>query len=116
MKTMRLILPLPPLGNRYIRRGRTHQYKTQEARDYCAHVARIGHEAGMVPLEGPVAVTVDVYRKRKAGDLDGYMKVLCDSMEGICYLNDNQIIDNHSRRFDDALNPRVEITVAPAKQ
>ena len=113
---MKLVLPLPPLGNRYLRKCRTHIYKTDEAKQYCAEVARIGRERGIEPILGDVGIIIYVYRARRAGDLDAFYKVLLDSLEGVCYLNDRQIIEHYARRFDDKLNPRVEITVVEIKQ
>lgn len=110
--TQTLILPLPPLGNRYLRRAGHTIYKTKEAKDYCRHVSFIGAQNKTKVLSGDVKVSVDVYRARKAGDLDGFSKVLLDSLEGVLYENDRQVVDYHARRFDDPKNPRVEVTVS----
>lgn len=60
-------------------------------------------------LEGPVAVVVKVYRAAKRGDLDNFMKCLLDGLQGTAYKNDKQIVEMHSYRYDDKLNPRVEV-------
>lgn len=106
-----LTLGLPPLGNRYWRMARNRIYMTREARDYKRAVAGIGMAKRIQPLTGEVAVLIRVYRARKAGDADGFGKVLLDSLEGVCYENDRQIVDYHVKRFDDRDNPRVEIEV-----
>lgn len=111
----RIVLPLPPLGNRYLRRAGHTIYKTKEAKEYCEYVSFVGAQRKAKVLSGDVKIAVDVYRARRAGDLDGYQKVLLDSLEGVLYENDRQIVDNHSRRFDDPKNPRVEVTVSEVR-
>ena len=63
------------------------------------------------PIAGPVVVSMDYYRPRRTGDLDNNFKCLLDCLQGAAYLNDSQIVEIHARRFDDKLNPRVEVTV-----
>lgn len=62
------------------------------------------------PLEGMLACTLHLYfgDKRKR-DVDAYIKILLDSMEGICYENDNQINELHVYRNYDKQNPRTEV-------
>jgi crossover junction endodeoxyribonuclease RusA len=67
---------------------------------------------GVEPIEGDCAVVIRVYRKAKRGDLDNYLKLLLDTLEGAAYHNDNQIVELHAYRYDDRLNPRVEISVS----
>lgn len=106
-----LTLGLPPLGNRYWRMARNQIYQTKEAREYKRAVAAVGLAKRIAPLAGEVAVSIRVFRARRAGDLDGYAKVLLDSLEGVCYENDRQIVEFHAARFDDKSNPRVEVEV-----
>lgn len=64
-----------------------------------------------VVLSGPVAVTIDVFRERKSGDLDNRVKICLDSMEGVFFENDSQVRELHAYLHDDKHDPRIEISV-----
>lgn len=111
---MKLVLPIPPLANQYRQfdRKRGFYYRTKEADQYKLRVGKYAVANGLwMPSDGPVAVTVHIHRPRKSGDIDGYLKVLLDVLEGIAYVNDKQIVELHAHRHDDKLNPRVEVEV-----
>lgn len=108
-----LTLPLPPSANRYWRSSGGRVYVSTEAKDYKAHVAQLCNVRQIEPLTCDVQVVLDVYRARKAGDLDNWIKVALDSLNGYCYLDDKQIIGINAHRFDDKANPRIEILVSP---
>lgn len=103
-----LTLPYPPSGNRYWRHAKGRTYLSAEARAYRAAVARV---APTLPLDGPVSVTLTVYRPRKAGDLDNTFKVLLDALNGLAWHDDSQIEELHGYRHDDKDAPRVEVEV-----
>ena len=46
----------------------------------------------MSSLTGPVSVEFKVYRPAKRGDLDNFLKVMLDGMQGTMYKNDKQIV------------------------
>ena len=99
-----LTLPVPPSANRYwIHTGRG-VVTSPEAKAYKQAVRLLVPEQMIV---GDVAVNVSVYRARKSGDLDNYLKVMLDALQGVLYANDNQITEIHAFRYDDADNPRV---------
>lgn len=109
---MKLILPLPPRNNVYYRHSRGVTHLSTEGRRYKSTVYMDAVTQGCeAPLEGSLRVTVDVYRARRAGDLDGYFKGLFDALNGVAYTDDQQIVEIHARRLDDKHNPRVEVTV-----
>ena len=64
------------------------------------------------PLSTPVTLNILQYfgDKRKR-DIDAYIKVLLDSMEGIVYENDNQVNEMHVYKEYDKENPRVIVQV-----
>lgn len=64
------------------------------------------------PRKGDLAVNVLLYfgDKRKR-DIDAYLKILLDSMEGIVYENDVQIHELHVFKLYDKENPRTEISI-----
>lgn len=103
-------LPIPPSANRYWKVYRNRIVVTDEAWAYKDKINLLLR--GAVPLTGNVCVNFSVFRPRRAGDLDNYNKVLLDSLQGLAYKNDNQIIEIHSFRKDDKENPRVEFMVS----
>lgn len=110
---MKLVLPLPPLGNRYkeFNRRAGVYYRTKEADQYRLRTGKYAVARGLWPTSHPVAVSVRIFRKRKAGDIDGWLKVLLDALEGVAYVNDKQIVELHAYRFDDKADPRVEVEI-----
>jgi crossover junction endodeoxyribonuclease RusA len=111
---MRLILPYPPSANRLWKNARGHMVKSAEAKVYGYQVLAIAQQAGISPMTGAVAVTIDVYRPRKSGDLDNRLKITIDSLNGLAWNDDAQIVEIHARRFDDKHNPRIEVEVSAA--
>jgi crossover junction endodeoxyribonuclease RusA len=109
--TIHLTLPVPPSANRYWRHERNMIHRSSEAKAYIAQVAWLCKEQGIVPLDGNVCVSVDVYRPAKRGDLDNYAKILLDSLCGYAYHDDAQIVEIHAGRYDDKANPRIEVQV-----
>lgn len=108
---MRVTLPYPPsVNNLYFTVGR-RRVLSNEGRAYKQKAAMLALAAGMRPLAGPIAVVVDVYRPRKAGDLDNSLKSLLDSLKGIAFQDDSQIVELQARRHDDKGNPRAEVTI-----
>ena len=61
-------------------------------------------------MDGPVALNLTVFRPRKSGDLDNYLKIMLDALQGFLYDNDSQIVEIHAYRQDDKDNPRVVLT------
>lgn len=114
---MKLVLPIPPLSNQYRQFNRQAgcYYRTKEAEQYRLRTGKYAVANGLwMPSSGPVAFTVHIFRPRKQGDIDGYLKVLFDVLEGIAYENDKQIVELHAFRHDDKHNPRVEVDVTEA--
>ena len=110
---IRLTLPTPPSANRYWRTYRNRVTVSAEAKTYKTAVGWIARSVIDEPLQGDIAVTLRVYRKAKRGDLDNYSKVGLDSLNGIAYLDDSQIVELHAYRFDDKDNPRMEVEITP---
>lgn len=108
---IRLTLPLPPLLNRYYRTDRGITHLSDDGRAFKRDVFVIAKAAGVVPLQGAVRVRIDVYRKRKAGDVDGYCKSVLDALNGLAYDDDSQVVELLVRRFDDKANPRAEVCI-----
>jgi crossover junction endodeoxyribonuclease RusA len=106
-------LPVPPSGNRYWRHARGRTYRSEEANTYRDAIAFLWPVGSHPPIRRPtpVRVSLDWYRERASGDLDNRAKCMLDSLNGVAYEDDSQVIDLRMRRFDDKDNPRIEVTV-----
>lgn len=107
----KLTLPLPPSANRYWRYVNGHPTVSAEARNYKLAAGWIAKEQGVEMVATPVRLRIDVFRSRKAGDLDNYLKVLLDAMSGILWEDDEQVVQIVATRYDDKDNPRAELTL-----
>ena len=110
---MTITLPIPPSANRYWRTFRGRTVVSAEAKAYKEAAAWMAKAAGAEIIDGGVAVTMRVYRPAKRGDTDNFLKVTLDSLNGIAYSDDSQIVEIHAYRYDDKANPRVEVEVVP---
>ena len=110
---MEFTLPFPPSVNRYWRMPRAlgRPILSREARLYKSQAGLEARRQGVRQLTGDVLVQIDVYRPARRGDIDNFGKVALDSLNGIAWNDDNQIIDLHLRRFDDKTNPRLQVRV-----
>lgn len=66
-------------------------------KDYVGLHAKVAM-AGRVPFDGAIRINVDVFTKYKptslkAGDVDNHLKAAMDALNGICYVDDRQIVD-----------------------
>ena len=107
-----VILPLPPSVNHYyVNTGRGGRALSPGARNWIAAAELAIYHAHLVRYAGPVAVTMHVYRERKAGDLDNRIKLTLDALNGHAWGDDAQVVELHAYRRDDAANPRVEVEI-----
>src|SRR3990167_9689727 len=103
MKTFKL--PYPPSGNKYWRHFRGITCVSSEARKYRNQAGLFAISQGVKVLEGPICVGLEIYRPQKRGDIDNSLKVLFDSLNGIAWNDDGQIVELHAYRFDDRADP-----------
>jgi len=108
---VKLILPYPPSANSLTAVVQGRRVKTREHRRYATVVSSIASREGVSLLEGEVVLRVDVYRPRRQGDLDNTLKAVQDSLKGIAWRDDKQVVEIVARRFEDKDNPRIEIEV-----
>jgi len=106
LREIHLTLPIPPSANKYWIYARGRVRTSPEAKAYKDAVRLLTPK---YIIEGRVAVNVSVFRPAKRGDLDNFLKVMLDSLEGVLYNNDRQITEIHAFRYDDKDNPRVEL-------
>lgn len=104
-----LVLPFPPSANRYWRMFRGHMVISAEAKAYKAAVRNNAQFRGSRPVAGKVHISLAYYRPRQSGDLDNRIKIMLDSLEGILFVNDSQVVDIRALQRHDKKNPRVEI-------
>src|SRR4051812_13122922 len=111
MKDVNLTLPYPPSVNLMYQtrkygngRGRV---LTQEGHQFKSDVAAIAMCSRAGYFEGEVRVSANVYRARKCGDLDNRLKAVLDALTGVCWKDDDQVVEIHAYRHDDKSNPRV---------
>lgn len=111
MLTEPLVLPYPPSLNRLYRTVRGRPILSREAREYRASVQAQLAGMGFKAISGPVALSVALYRPRRAGDADNALKALLDALNGLLWVDDSQIVEIHLWRRDDKARPRVEVLV-----
>lgn len=111
---MRLVLPYPPTVNLYWRNFRGRTVLSAAGRAYKLAAALKAKSQGAHPISGPVALEIHVYRPRRIGDLDNTLKGLLDSLRGVAYGDDSQVVRLVAHRHDDKANPRAEVTVTLA--
>lgn len=109
-----LTLPYPPSVNNLYATFRGRRIVSREGKAFKLRADSIARAAGLRLLDGDISVAVDVYRPRKAGDLDGRLKCVLDCLTGIAWHDDKQITHIEARRFDDKLNPRVVVRIRAA--
>lgn len=69
------------------------------------------------PLIGEICADLKIYRRykrssRRFGDCDNLSKNILDALNGICYVDDAQIVRCVLEKFTDKKNPRAEIEIS----
>ncbi|MBI5724301.1 MAG: RusA family crossover junction endodeoxyribonuclease [Planctomycetes bacterium] len=90
---IRLELPYPPSVNRYYRNVGFKTLISREGRAYRITVCSILRRAGVKPMDGKLAVGLDLYPPdRRIRDVDNAQKAPLDALQhGGMFGNDNQI-------------------------
>jgi Holliday junction resolvase RusA-like endonuclease len=109
-----MVLPYPVAVNQMYRVAGKRLVLSDDGKKFKENIAGYFMKYKPKMLTGDVSVHVTMYRPWKRGDIDGILKALLDCMEGVCYKNDNQIIELVVKRRDDKLNPRVNVYVMEA--
>lgn len=64
------------------------------------------------PLKGNITMNVMMYfGDRRQRDIDAHLKILLDSMEGIVYENDNQVVELHCFKEIDIKKGRTIVQI-----
>jgi crossover junction endodeoxyribonuclease RusA len=111
-------IPWPPSVNDYWHHTRSgHTYLSPQAKAFKLGVAlKLRAKGHRQPLTGPVVVHLWAFRPRRRGDLDNVLKAVLDALKGTAFADDDQVVELHARRCDDALMPRVELEVVPDQE
>ncbi|MGC9216638.1 RusA family crossover junction endodeoxyribonuclease [Acidithiobacillus sp.] len=115
-KNCTITLPYPISTNRYWRTYRGRTVVSAEARAYKAIVCAVARSNGVgAPTIAPVALSLILcpvrpkdWHKRQIADpngltvrcldIDNAIKVVLDALQGVAYMDDNQVMDLHIRR------------------
>ena len=135
MTELKLTIPGEPKAQQRprftTRGGGPHAYDPAKSRNAKRTIAILAEAAmaGNAPLEGPLELSVTVRRtppvswskaKRQAAigkgitgkpDIDNYVKLVQDALNGIAYLDDKDITDLHARKVWTDGQPGTEILV-----
>lgn len=106
------MLPYPPPLNHYYYHRGVKRVLSEKGRAYKVDTLVRAKSQGATVFQGELAVSITLFRKARRGDIDGPLKCLLDSLQGIAYVNDSQISELHVLRLEDPANPRVRVTVA----
>jgi crossover junction endodeoxyribonuclease RusA len=114
-----ILVPGPPVPCGRARSGLGRTYTPAKTRAYEQHVALLARlavaRAKWNPPEGSTfAVTLDVYRARRTGDIDNFLKAVLDGMNGIVFPDDRLVVAATVRLHVDTAYPRAEIAVETA--
>ncbi len=104
-------LPSPPSVNEMYCQSHGRRVLIRKGREYKRNAASIAEAAGARPVSGDVCVTIEIYRKRRAGDLDNTLKIILDSLKGVAWIDDSQVKRIVAERFEDKGNPRAEVMI-----
>lgn len=83
---------------------------------------RLGWEAriamrGREPLEGPLAVEITFWRKtQRRVDSDNLSKACLDSLNGIAWRDDNQVVDLYLHKRYNRERPGIEVKIMRAAE
>lgn len=108
-----LILKTKPVGV-------NHRYTISRGRNILSTKYRDAKEAMMweaksqwqgEPLTDDVTLNIFLYLDSKRPDIDSYLKLLLDALDGIAYENDRQVIELSVIKMHDPKEPRIVIQV-----
>lgn len=113
-------LPYPISSNKYWRNVRGHMTVSTEAKEYKNIVGWLAKGAGVKMLSGNVFLQILLHPKTKKNgeasnvrvDLDNVLKVTCDALNGIAFIDDKQITKIHLEIGQPIVNGGLSVTIA----
>ena len=109
---MKITLPLPPTDNHAYGQNGKRKFMYKEAVDWKNYAGLLAVEAKVKYTEEPVIVGEIHFYLKYWRDIQGSLKLLFDSLEGVYYKNDNQVIQFGAVfKHKDKDNPRIELFI-----
>lgn len=105
-----LTLDLPTSTNQLYRHVGNKVLLSEKARVYREYAAlKVRNQWEAEPLTGDISITYRFYGTN--ADIDNLLKCLQDSLNGICFLDDRQIVELHAYVFRKDSNKHVEVGI-----
>ncbi len=98
----------PPLSLQSKNKAKKRNYKTMIASEALSVLP-----PGFTPTTDEVEIIITYYYENQSGDVDNIIKPIQDSLNGIIYVDDEQVVDSRSRRKD--INGSYKIRSVSAK-
>lgn len=118
MNRIKITIEVDPIPQSRPRFSGGHAYQPKRNRDYRDEVQRAAVAAmhGHEPLAGEICATLKLFRRfkptaRNFGDVDNHAKAILDGLNGICFVDDAQIVRLTVEKFKDAKKPRAEVAL-----
>jgi len=112
---IRIEAPLNPVPFTRVMANGKRRYNSARYTEFKEELGYFAFQAmgGREPLKGCVRVSAEFYKKccgvskGSWGDVDNFLKAVLDSLNGICYADDGQVVEVTGRKFYG--EPRVVI-------
>ncbi|MEA4975294.1 MAG: RusA family crossover junction endodeoxyribonuclease [Paludibacter sp.] len=85
----------PPLSLQSKNKAKKRNYKAMVANEATSVLP-----VGFTPTTDEVDITITYYYENQSGDVDNIIKPIQDSLNGIVYIDDSQVVEARSRRKD----------------
>ncbi|MGQ9556899.1 MAG: RusA family crossover junction endodeoxyribonuclease [Desulfurispora sp.] len=92
MQRITITVPGRPVPKQRPRLGRNgYVYTPERSHDYEKHIHWLARKYCRRPCRGPVSLSLTVYLASPGGDLDNYVKAVCDGLNRAAYVDDRQV-------------------------
>ena len=121
MNTINFTADLEPVPFKRVRANGKYYFNCKRYslfKEVLGHLAKIAMK-GQEPLKGSIKISVNFFRNLKPqslnyGDLDNHLKSVLDALNGICFLDDRQVISATVNLFQDF--PHIDILIEEVKE